>query len=104
MGRTYEQLPMWYRRDGGLVITEDEPGTRVVTQTWRTLVLDAFPSDSKALPQSTMRRIFEKKGDLPTTVTFDPDGAGHMAFHINCTLSTRTWVIRIHLAPGQDFA
>merc|ERR1719401_3092628 len=45
----YERLPMWHRRDGGLMVLTPDGRARVEQQDWSHLVLEAFPSASVSL-------------------------------------------------------
>mmetsp|Transcript_100953 Transcript_100953/g.301187 ORF Transcript_100953/g.301187 Transcript_100953/m.301187 type:complete len:811 (-) Transcript_100953:162-2594(-) len=98
--RVYEQQPMWYRRDGGMLVTASEPGTRVDAQDWSVLTLEAFPS---SVARSTTRTVFERRGGERTDIALASDGAGRVHIDIGASGggAPRAWVLRIHLLPGQ---
>lgn len=80
----------------------DEPGQRVVTQDWHTVVVEATHSMYQAA--TSTRQIFEKGMNLPTTIDYSTNGVGLVTF--NFTLAEgappqRKWVLRLNLAPGE---
>jgi alpha-glucosidase (family GH31 glycosyl hydrolase) len=90
-----ERIPMWHRRDGGLLVLAPE-STRVDSQDWSLLSLEAFPS-SKAWNSS--RRLHEAAGC--TEIKMRSDGHGRVSIHIGEAPSSRAWVVRVHLRPQQ---
>mmetsp|Transcript_79763 Transcript_79763/g.247379 ORF Transcript_79763/g.247379 Transcript_79763/m.247379 type:complete len:866 (-) Transcript_79763:12-2609(-) len=101
--RPYEQLPLWYRHEGGLLVTASDPGLRVDAQDWSTLTLEAFPSSAA---QTTNRTVFERRGGQRTEIRLATDGAGGLRLNIapQDGAPARAWVLRLHLLPGQRAA
>jgi len=96
----YERQPMWYRRDGGLLVLADSVTSTVDTQDWTTLTLEAFPAAHSAV---TERVLFEKgsvEHTSTTNISMDTNEDGIFRIHIDNAVA-RAWVVRVHLLPGQ---
>ena len=123
----YERQPMWHRR-GGLLVTVDDPGTRVEQQDWSHLTVQAFPAtdgmflanpdgwndgsaDGAAVVSSSHRVVYDrgstKKGTGRTHIEMRSSADGTCSFAIrgdtpSAATTERAWTIRIHLLPGQQ--
>jgi alpha-glucosidase (family GH31 glycosyl hydrolase) len=94
-----DKIPMWHKRDGGLFILAHKPSTRVETQDWSSLSVEAFPSSSAC---NSSRRLFEKR-ESPgwTDINMDTDGDGGLRMQISAGPVSRSWVVRLNLRPKQ---
>lgn len=99
----YERMPLWYRRDGGILAMTDKDALTVETQDWSTLVLELFPSSS-AVETS---RLITERGTEVTQVTTDvllrSAGQGQVVLEIKPQPAApkRAWVLRFNLHPEQ---
>merc|ERR1711957_497564 len=98
VSKPYEQIPMWHRRDGGLLVVSDAPATRIEDQDWSSLTLEVFPS---AKEQSSRRELFERGSSERTELAFHTDGQGGARLEISQGHFERAWTLRAHLLPGQ---
>jgi len=99
--RPYDRQPMWYRRDGGLVVVCDDDALRVQGQDWSTLVLEVFPS---ARSRTTRRSVFERDSAVRTDLVLSTDSNGLVRLQIDAGKMPRSWVLRVHLLPDQHIA
>lgn len=98
----FERQPMWFRRDGGLLVTCSDNATRADEQDWSTLTLEAFPSDSA---MTTKRKVFERNSTSSTDLELSTDGHGSISVRImSSTAHARGWAIRFHLAHSWRVA
>jgi len=118
VSQPYERQPMWHRR-GGLYVITDFPGTRVESQDWSILTLEAFPNlgvscDGKS--SVVHRSVYSLENAARTDIAMEtvPRKQGENSrnsivwsgeLHFNISASTdgisRGWVVRLHLLPGQ---
>jgi len=99
-----EQQPMWFRRNGGLLVLSAGNATRIATEDWSSLIIEAFPSRSALV---TNRTIFERGTDAgtpSTNITLQTTNSGNMSVVISAASdgTPRAWVIRFHLLPDQN--
>lgn len=93
------RIPMWHRRDGGLLLlANDKKSTRVETQDWSSLSVEAFPSTAAA---NSSRHLHERNGAGSTCVELHTDGHGGVRVLIGEAPVKRSWVVRLHLRPGE---
>lgn len=97
----YERQPMWYRANGGLIVTTADPHERVEDQDWSSLVLDIFVGDSAI---STERTVVDRGTGSQTKLawTMQNDGRLNLQIHASDSGLSRSWVLRFHLRPGQQ--
>ena len=98
-------IPMWHKK-GGLVVAVQEGEMRINDQDWSELVIEAFPS---AEASKEHREIYEQdsstRGDeASTTVELRTDGAGKLWVGVSASVEARSWVVRVHLRPGERLA
>jgi len=108
--RAFTQIPLWYRHDGGLIITTDSDALRVADQDWSTLNLDAFPSTHS---HTTRKSVFERFTAARTDITMTTDGGVGDCVQcvkvllsvgqcVGCTAEeTHQFLLRVHLRPRQ---
>jgi len=98
-----ERQPMWYRRDGGLLVladSPDAPSTRIEDQDWSLITLEVFPAASF---YRTRRSLFDRRTAARTDIVLNSDGAGNARIFIGKATdgASRAWLARIHLRQGQ---
>eukprot|EP00927_Polykrikos_kofoidii_P047963 TRINITY_DN42226_c0_g1_i1.p1 TRINITY_DN42226_c0_g1~~TRINITY_DN42226_c0_g1_i1.p1 ORF type:complete len:936 (-),score=72.86 TRINITY_DN42226_c0_g1_i1:113-2854(-) len=94
-----DRIPMWHRRDGGLLLlAHDTNSTRVETQDWSALSVEAFPSQTAA---SSTRYLHERNGAGSTRMELHTDGYGGIRVIIGQAPVNRSWVVRLHLRPEE---
>jgi hypothetical protein len=105
VSKPYEQIPMWHRR-GTFSITVDSPALRVEDQDWSVLTLEVYPD---LYSEEIVRKmLFERDSDsgselsLETAISFK-DGLSLLTFRIPASPegTTRGWLLRLHLLPGE---
>lgn len=98
----YERLPLWIRRDGGLLVLYTGDALRVDDQDWSTLTLELFPSKDAV---ETSRTIAEKGTDATqetTNIVLSTDGKGHAQVDIKPSNDAdRAWLLRFNLKSGE---
>jgi alpha-glucosidase (family GH31 glycosyl hydrolase) len=92
----YERQPMWFRR-GGLLITTQDPKNRVQEQDWDHLVLESFPEGN----MEVQRSLFERDTAERTDLMLKTETSGFMSLNISAGAS-RAWTLRLHLLPEQS--
>lgn len=99
----YERQPMWYRRDGGLLVLAGNSTlvSTVENQDWSALTLEAFPSAGGMV---TKRELFEKGANdqEKTAITLSTDNQTTITLNIGAAPAPRAWIIRLHLHPLQE--
>lgn len=96
----------WHKR-GGLIVTVQEGEQRIESQDWSELTVEAFPTGGADAAASTeTREIFEQEGSThgdaaSTVVELTTDGEGKLHFGVSASAATRSWVVRLHLRPGE---
>ena len=113
--KPYEQQPMWHSHNGGLTIITDSPGLRVDHQDWsESLTLELRP-DTSSDRRTTERTLHAKPAGgslvakkettaiVMTTDTVVQPGrtAVRLAIGGASDGAQRSWVVRVHLLPGQ---
>lgn len=103
VAQPYERIPMWHRRDGGLIILADSPARRVDGQDWSSLTLDVFPSRAA---QKTTRILADRGSSARTVLRLVTDNRSHVLLRISAAEDgmARAWVVRMHLHRGQRLA
>eukprot|EP00929_Paragymnodinium_shiwhaense_P061784 TRINITY_DN30879_c0_g1_i1.p1 TRINITY_DN30879_c0_g1~~TRINITY_DN30879_c0_g1_i1.p1 ORF type:complete len:772 (-),score=157.04 TRINITY_DN30879_c0_g1_i1:278-2593(-) len=92
-----ERQPMWYKHDGGLIVLADKAGSRVDTQDWSSLTLEAFPGRSNS---HTTRFVYERDSSKKTKIEMTVSEGGKVRVNIEAG-PQRAWTLRVHLLPGQ---
>lgn len=95
-------IPMWHKR-GGIVVAVQEGEQRINSQDWSELTIEAFPAGA---PSAETRVIFEQEGSphgdaTSTTVELATDGAGTLHLAVSASAAARSWLVRLHLRPGE---
>jgi len=96
VSQPYERQPMWFRRGGLLIITQD-PKNRVGEQDWDHLVLETFPEEGVA----ARRSLFERDTAERTELAMRTDLSGFVSLNVSAG-PLRAWTLRLHLLPGQS--
>lgn len=94
-----ERIPMWHKRDGGLFVLAHNTTTRVETQDWSSLSIEAFPCSGSC---SSSRKVVENKGS--TDVEMHTDGKGNVVVQIGPSPIERAWVVRLNLRLSEKMA
>jgi len=100
VSKPFEQIPMWHRRDGGFLVVNGKPATRIEDQDWSSLTLEIFPATGL---QSSHRELYERGSAKKTSLAFHTDGKGSAQLEIG-EGQERAWTLRAHLLPGQRVA
>merc|ERR1712151_139987 len=95
----YSRLPMWHKRDGGMLIICDKPALRIADQDWSSLTLEVFPTTSKMV--TLHRPLYERDTADRTDITLRADGNGRTVVEIGDSKVSRAWVVRFHLLPSE---
>ena len=98
----------WYNKNGGLIVTTDEPGLRIDDADWSTLTIDAFPP-RKGTAVTTRRVIVPRNATfddrMELVLTTDEDGTLSIDIDAPSVASTddaeQGWVVRVHLFSKQ---
>jgi len=96
VSQPYERQPMWFRR-GGLLVTTQDPKNRVGEQDWDHLVLETFPEEGVA----ARRSLFERDTAERTELAMRTDLSGFVSLNVSAG-PLRAWTLRLHLLPGQS--
>jgi hypothetical protein len=96
-------LPMWHKR-GSLLVTIHEGQQRINSQDWSELTIEAFP----AVSATETREIFEQEGSAhgnsASTVVELTTDAGKLHVGVSASAVARSWLVRLHLRPGERLA
>ena len=102
------QIPMWHKK-GGLVVAVQEGEQRINDQSWDELTIEGFPLSAGSAASSEERNIYEQEGSphgegASTTVSLHTDGVGGVRVGVSASVQPRSWVVRLHLKPGERLA
>jgi hypothetical protein len=98
-------IPMWHKK-GGLLVTVSEGALRIGDQDWSELTIEGFPASGA---WTEWRDVYEQdhsehSDDAVTTVQLRTDGGGKVYVDVSASVAARAWVVRLHLAPGQQLS
>eukprot|EP00931_Biecheleriopsis_adriatica_P026630 TRINITY_DN16182_c0_g2_i1.p1 TRINITY_DN16182_c0_g2~~TRINITY_DN16182_c0_g2_i1.p1 ORF type:complete len:1134 (+),score=90.23 TRINITY_DN16182_c0_g2_i1:59-3460(+) len=102
VSKPYEQIPVFIRSSGGLLLQSDSPGSRVRDDGWDNLTLEAYPSDRTEPDSKFTRTLFELGSAARTTIVFTSGGGlARVNIELDHGAHHRQWHIRFHLRKGQ---
>ena len=94
-----DRIPLWHKR-GAILVTDHSDTLRMEGQDWTELTIQAFPSSSPSHATRTLHMQEKMLHEAPVLVSLRTFANGTVTVEASAS-PVRTWVVRVHLRPGQ---